>query len=105
MRNVHVGHDPVVIAHARHACVAGAADVQGAKLADGVAVTNEQLARLTRVFFVLRNGAYRVELENLVVFTNSGVAFNDAMRTDTRVCTNAHMGANDTVGPDLNAAV
>ena len=105
MRNVDVGHDPVVIAHACHACIAGAADVQGAKLADGVAVTNVQLARLTRVFFVLRNGAYGIELEDLVVFTNRGVAFNDAMRTHTRVCTYAHMRTNDAIGANLNAAV
>jgi hypothetical protein len=42
--------------NAGHTGITGRSDVEGAKLADGVAVTNHQFAGLTGVLFVLRNG-------------------------------------------------
>ena len=53
MGEVHVGHDPVVVAHPGHACILHRAPVEGAKLADGVAVPDFQARRLAAVLHVL----------------------------------------------------
>jgi hypothetical protein len=105
VRNMHVSHDPVLITHARDANIAGAADVQGAELSDGVAIANVQFAGFACIFFVLRNSTYRVELENLVVFANRGVPLDDTMCTHTRARTNAHVRTDDAVRPNFNTAV
>ena len=84
VRQVHVGHDPVVVAHPGHAGVAGRADVEGAELADRVAVADDQFAGLARVLLVLRDRAERVELENAVVAADGRVALDHAMRADGR---------------------
>ncbi len=97
MRQVHISHDPVVIAHARHTCIARRTYVEGAKLADGIAITNDKLAGLASIFLVLGNGAQRVELEDTVITTNGGVAFNDAVRANGGACTHLHVRANDRV--------
>ena len=55
MRQMHIGHDPVVVAHTGHADIAGRANIEGTKLADGVALANDQLARLARILLVLGN--------------------------------------------------
>ena len=94
MCNVHAGHDPVVIAHARAACILHGAGVEGAKLANGVAVTNFQARRLARVFLVLRRPANGVVREDAVVFANGGMAVDHAMRADDGARAYAHMGAN-----------
>ena len=64
--------------------IAWRADIEGAKLADRVAVADDQLAGLARVFFILRDGTERVELENPVVPPNTGVPFDDAVRAYRR---------------------
>ena len=73
VRQVHIGHQPVVVADAGHASVPGGTDVEGAELAHGVAVADHQLTGLTGIFFVLRNRAERVELEDAVVPADRGV--------------------------------
>ena len=78
MCQMHVGHDPVVIAQLGHARIAGRANVKSAKLTDGVAVANYQLARLAAVFFVLGNGPERVELKDAVVTAYGGVRLHPA---------------------------
>ena len=56
VRDVGVGHDPVVVADARDAALSCTrADVEGAELADGVAVADHQLAGLAGVLLVLRH--------------------------------------------------
>ncbi len=94
VRDVHIGHDPVVVAHARHAAVSCArADIEGAELADRVAVADHQLARLARVFLVLRNRAERVELEDAVVAADGGVALDHAVRANGGSGAHPHMRA------------
>jgi hypothetical protein len=51
--HVHVGHDPVVVAH-RVTPPPGCTDVEGAELADRVAVADLQFAGLAGVLLVLR---------------------------------------------------
>jgi len=102
---VHVRHDPVVIAHLGHARVAGGTNIEGTKLADGVAVANDQLTRFARVLLVLRNRTQRVELKNAVVIANRGVPFNHAMWAHGGARTDAHVRSDDGVRPDLHRAV
>ena len=54
---MHVSHDPVVVADTRHARIRGRSYVERAEFADRVAVPQNQLTRFTRVFFVLRDRA------------------------------------------------
>jgi hypothetical protein len=82
MREVNVSHDPVVVTHAGDTGITGRADVERAKLTDGVSITNHQLTGLTGIFFVLRNSADGVELKNLVVTPYGGVTLYHAMRTN-----------------------
>ena len=57
VREVHVGHDPVVVADARDAGVLRRAAVDGDVLADGVAVADLDRGGLARVLLVLRRRA------------------------------------------------
>ena len=68
VRDVHVGHDPVVVADARDARVLHGAAVEGAELADGVAVA-DLAARSARRAYFLSCGAAPIgaELEDAVV--------------------------------------
>jgi hypothetical protein len=102
---VNIGHDPIVVAQLGYACIAWRANVEGAKLANGIAIANDQLARLAGVFLVLRHCAQRIELKNLVVFANGGVSLNDAMAGHCGAGIDANMGANDRVRSNRDAAV
>ena len=105
MREVHVGHDPVVIANHCLGHIARRADVEGAKLPYGVSVSDDQFARLTGVLFVLRYSTQGVELEDAIVLADGGVPLNDAMAGYVGACINLHMRANDGVGPYPDTAV
>ena len=63
VRQVHIGHDPVVVAHARDAHVLRGAGVEGAELADRVVIADLEPGRLAAVLLVLRHLAQRHELE------------------------------------------
>ena len=102
MRNVHVGHDPVVVADTRHANVLRGAEVEGAELADRVALADLEPRRLAGVFLVLRHRAERAELEDAVVAADRRVAFDDAVRADARALVDAHVRTNDGVGVDAD---
>ena len=102
---MNVGHDPIVIAQRRYACIARRAYIEGAKLSNGVAIANDQLARLAGVFFVLGHCAQRIELKYLVVFANGGVPLNDAMAGHRGASIDANMGTNDRVRSYRDTAV
>ena len=55
VRQMDLGHDPVVVAQLGDTCVARGSNVERAKLADGVALANDQLAGLAGIFFILRH--------------------------------------------------
>ena len=105
VRNVHVGHDPVVVADTGHAGILDGAQVEGAELTDGVAVADHQPGGFTRVFFVLRHSAQGVELEDPVVCADAGVAFDHAMCAHGGACADGHMGADDGIRPHGNRRV
>jgi len=105
MRQVDIGHDPVVVPDPRDARIPRRPDVEGAELAHRVAVADAQLAGLPGIFLVLGNRAQGVELEDAVVLADRGVAFEHAMRADGGAGIHLHVRADDGVGPDDNGAV
>ena len=105
VRDMDIGHDPVVVPNAGDACILAGAGVEGTELADGVAIANHQLGRLARVLLVLRLRAQRCELENLVIFTDGGVPLDHAMRTNARTGPHLHMGADDAISPHSHRRV
>ena len=84
VRDVHVGHDPVVVADARRAAAFAGAAVQRDELADQVAIADDQLALFAAEFLVLRDRADRGELEDAVVAADARRAFDDDVRADRR---------------------
>src|SRR5471032_1662390 len=105
VRQVDVGRDPVVVAEPRHADVLHGAGVEGAEFADRVAVADFQTGRLAVPFLVLRRGADRRELEELVVAADGRVAFDDHVRADHRAGGYGHVRADDRIRADFNAGV
>ena len=105
VRDVHVGHDPVVVAQARDAGVLHGAGVDGDVLADGVAVADLQPRGLAGVLLVLRRGADAGEREEAVVPPDGGVAVDHAVRADLAAGADAHLRADHGVGTDLDRGV
>src|SRR5450830_299969 len=105
VRKVHIGHQPVVIADAGYTHIPWRANVKGAKLANGVAVANDQFTGFSGVLLVLRNSTQRAELENAVVASDRGVSFNHAMRTNRGPRAHLDVGANQAVGANGHRAV
>ena len=102
VRDMHVGHDPVVVANRGHAAILHRAQVKGAKLANGVAVADLQTGRFAGIFLVLRHFTQRAELEDAVVAPDTGMAPDHAMRSDDRVVTNLDVRTDDRIGADLD---
>lgn len=100
MGDMHIGHDPVVITDPRHPAILGGAGVEGAELADGVAVADLQAGRLAGIFFVLRHAAERGMCMDLVGLTDRGDALDHAVRTYFGVGADANLGANNCVRPN-----
>ena len=53
MCDMHIGHDPVIVAHARNARVLRRPQIESTELADGIAIADDQAGRLARIFLVL----------------------------------------------------
>ncbi|MNR10881.1 hypothetical protein D3C85_1271540 [compost metagenome] len=102
VRQMDIGHDPVVVADAGHAAILRGADVEGAEFADGVVVADFQPCRLARVLLVLRHRTQRTELENAVVLANAGMAFDHHVRADPGAAVDADIGADDAVCADFD---
>ncbi len=94
MRDMAIGHDPVVIAQHRFTGVLNCAAADCTKLANRVAITNTQTRRLTSVFLVLGVIANGGELIDVVVLAdacrtvNNNVAINLAPPADLDAITN-----------------
>ena len=95
VRDMHVGHDPVVVADAGHARVLYGSGVERTVFADGVAVADGQFGRLAAVFFVLRLFAERTELEYPVAATDPRPTGNHHMRADPGVVADFDVLADD----------
>ena len=100
--DVHVGHDPVVVADPGYAASLRGAAVEGAVFADDVAVTDLQCAVFARIFFILRRLAEGGELEYLVVPADArGAVYND-VRSYPGAIADLHLRADDGIGAHLN---
>jgi hypothetical protein len=102
VRHVRVRHEQVVVADERHALVAGGAAVDGAALAEHVAVADREQRRFAAVFLVLRRIADRGELEHAVVGAQGGRAVDDRVRPDDTARTDAHLRTDDAERPDAH---
>ena len=54
VRNMHIGHDPVVITNPSNSLILRSTRMNGCELPNRISVTNDELGRLTAVFHVLR---------------------------------------------------
>src|SRR5690606_39167140 len=82
MRDGHEGHAPVVAADGGLAAILAGAAVEGAELADGVAIAEHQPRGLVGVLLVLGCRAQRTELEDAVVAADHRRPFDGHVRTD-----------------------
>src|SRR5271169_1512077 len=102
VRQMHICHDPVVVADLRDTGVLRGTDVEGTVFADDIVVTDFQPHWFASVFLVLRDAAQRVELENAVVLANASVPFDHHMRADRRARADLDMLADDGIGADCD---
>ena len=100
-----VGHDPVVIADFRQAQITGRSDVERAKLANRIAVSNAQSTGFAPVLLVLRNGAQGIKLKDPVVTPDSGVPLQHAMRSDHRTGANLDVRTNQCISAHTDRLV
>src|SRR5207244_9810083 len=82
VRDMHVGHDPVVVADARDARVLHGAAAESATFADGVAVADLERGRLPTVFLVLGRSAERTESENSILSSYARSPLDHHVRPD-----------------------
>src|SRR5205823_827053 len=102
VREMHVGHDPVVAAQARDAGVLRRAAVDGAVLADGVVVADLHRGGLARVFLVLGRRADRREVEDAVAPADAHAAVEHDVRAEPASLAHFRVLAYDRVGADLD---
>src|SRR3970282_209769 len=100
VREVHVRHDPVVVAHARHARVARRAAVDGDVFAYRVAVADLHGRVFAAIFLVLRRRADGGELIDAVVAADAHAAIEDHVRPDPAALADLDLFAEDRVGAD-----
>ncbi len=102
MGNVHVGHDPVVVADAGEALVLSRAAVDRDALTKGVAIADLKSGRFAPIFLVLGRAAQRGMRMNDVVPAEDRGPFKDRMGADAAACANLNIGANHRIRPDLH---
>ncbi len=102
---VHVRHDPVVVADRRDARVLHRARMDCGELANRVAIADHEPGGLVFVLHVLRSATDRRIVTNAVFFANGRMTFNHAVRTDRRTRADRHVRANNGIRPDFNRFV
>jgi hypothetical protein len=83
VRNMHIRHDPVVVAQAGNAYILRSSQIEGTEFANCVSIPYLKARRLAGVFLVLWYFANGTELKNTVVAPDPGMSGNDDMRTDS----------------------
>ena len=102
VREVHVGHDPVVVAQAGDGGILRGSAIERAELSDGVAVAYLHRSGLAGIFLVLGRGPNRAERKNPVVRANSGSPVDHNMRSHVGVGAQFHFPADDRIWPDAD---
>src|SRR4029079_12691107 len=85
MRHVDIGHDPVVVANARHPQVLHRSGIQRAEFTNDVVVADLQACWLAILFLVLRIAADDGMLVDAVVAADAGMAGYNSVRSNGRV--------------------
>src|SRR5205085_7673 len=80
--NVHIGHDPVPVADAGDTAILDRTPIDGAVLADGIAIADLEPGRLAAVFFVLWYATERTEGMNSIVAADYRAPLDHGVRTD-----------------------
>src|SRR5437868_12562347 len=104
VRDMHVGHDPIVVADRCHATILRRTRIDRAELANSVSVPDFEPRRLAGVFFVLWVAADRGELKDAIVAPDAGSARYVGMRADRRAFTDRHAIFDDRVRSDSHTA-
>src|SRR3989442_15416865 len=100
MREMHVLHDPGAAAEAGPPGVERGAAVDGAVLADDVAIADLDRRVLAGVFLVLRRRADRGEMEDAVAPADPSTAVEHDVRADPGALPQFDPGTDDRVRPD-----
>src|SRR5690625_522757 len=102
MGNMHISHDPIIIAYTSYSNILNSADVYGHIFSHGVAITYFEPSGFTRILFVLRYTPNRAKTVKLIVFANGRVSINHTMGTNTSAFINTHMITNNAIRSHLN---
>src|SRR5690606_1807973 len=97
MGNMDISHNPVIVADSGDADVLSGAGVNGDVFAHHVSVTDFQTCGFALVLFVLRHTANGTEAVEVVVFANSGVPVDYAVRAHHRTGANFYIRTNNSV--------
>ena len=100
VRQMHIGHDPVVVTQAGDARVLDRAAVEGAELPDGVAVADVQGGGFAAVLHVLRRTAQHGVCMDAVVAADDRGPLDDAMGPHLGACADGHARADQRIGAD-----
>src|SRR3546814_5864650 len=95
--DMHVRHDPVVVADAGNPHILGRSRIDGDIFTHGIAVADFQARGFAGVFFVLRDAADGAKTVERIVFAYGGMAIDDAVRADDAARAHRDVLANDAV--------
>ena len=101
VRNVRIGHDQVVAAHASHASALCRGAVNGDVLADHVVIANLQSSGFALVGNVLRGKADRTKRIELIIRTDFRRPFKRNVRAEVTTFAEFDIGANRAVRADI----
>ncbi|GIK26067.1 MAG: hypothetical protein BroJett006_23130 [Betaproteobacteria bacterium] len=104
MGQMHIGHDPVVRSKPGYSDVLRGTAVERAEFADGIAITNLKLCRLSGVFFILGHLPDRAILKNPIAIPDAGVSVEDNMRSNPGVVADLDVFSDDRISANCNIA-
>jgi hypothetical protein len=102
VRDMHVRHNPVVVADDRFASILHRPAADGTEFADRVAVADRQLRWLVSILFILRVITYRGELVDVIVLADRRRAIDHNMAVDARSTADHDAVTNYSVGPHIH---
>src|SRR5690625_4390160 len=95
MSNMHIRHDPVIVAQSRRTDVLNGADIDCHVLTKRISIADHESSWFAAILFVLRMPAYRTKTVEIVISSNAGMAVNHTVRTDNAAFINADIGSDD----------
>ena len=102
MRDMTIGHDPVVVAYDGLAKVLSRSPANRAVLANGVSITNSELRWLVGVFLILRVITDGGKLIDMIVFANFRWTINDDVTVNSRTAVNLDVVSDHAVRANLS---